>query len=265
MTDILLAIYWDISPGFQLGPLSIRYYGILFALGFLIGYQIMSNIFKNEGKTQKQLDTIAVIIIIATVVGARLGHCLFYEPEYYLANPLEILKVWRGGLASHGAAIAILLGLWFYTKNNKKVPFMWFVDRLVIVIALAGCLIRLGNFMNSEIVGIPSDLPWAVIFVSHDDIPRHPVQLYESISYLLIFIFLFARYKMKSRIVPQGEFLGYFLVLVFGARFILEYFKETQAEFLVDATFDMGQLLSIPFVLLGLYFIIRAKKYKTPK
>jgi phosphatidylglycerol---prolipoprotein diacylglyceryl transferase len=262
MTDLILAINWNVNPEISLGPLTIRYYGILFAIGFLVGYQVISNIFKNEGKTQKELDQVAMVVIFATVIGARLGHCFFYEPAYYLANPLEILMIWKGGLASHGAAVAILLGLWLYSRKNKNIPFLWFIDRLVIVVAFSGALIRLGNFINSEIYGLPSDLPWAVVFQRIDDIARHPVQLYESLSYLLISFFLYYKYKKLKTKVPSGLLLGYFLTLVFGARFVLEFFKSYQADFLAGAAFDMGQLLSIPFVIAGIILIVRAGKNK---
>ncbi len=258
--DVLSFINWNVSPEIiKLGPVTIRWYGLLFALGFVIGYQIMSGIYKNEGKTIKQLDSLSIIMVLSTVIGARLGHCLFYEPEIYLANPLKILYVWEGGLASHGAGIAIIFALIYYSKKNKDISALWVLDRIVIVVALAGFLIRLGNLFNSEIYGIPSNLAWAFIFERIDAIPRHPVQLYESISYLIIFIILYTIYKKYKSELKSGYTFGLFLIFVFGIRFILEYFKSYQADFEVDLPFRMGQILSIPFIITGIYFVYRAK------
>lgn len=259
---ITAAIEWSVDPQiFTLGDsFGIRYYGVLFALGFVIGYQFMSNVFKAEGRTQKQLDGLSMTMVIATVVGARLGHCLFYEPERYLADPISILKVWEGGLASHGAGIAIPIAIWLFSRRQKDITFFWVLDRLVIVIALAGSFIRLGNFFNSEIYGLPADVPWAVIFSRIDDVPRHPVQLYESVSYLVIAAILFLRYKALRPKVPEGHLLGLFLLLVFGARFFLEVFKVNQAEFIGDFPLNMGQMLSIPFVIAGFALLFRAKR-----
>lgn len=258
--DFLAVINWAASPEiFSLGPLTVRWYGLLFAMGFVVGYQIMTGIYKNEGKTIKQLDQLAIIMILSTVIGARLGHCLFYEPATYLSNPIRILYVWEGGLASHGAGIAIILSLIYYSKKNSDISPMWILDRIVIVVALAGFFIRMGNFFNSEIYGIPTDVPWAVIFERIDDIPRHAVQVYESIFYLLSFIILISVYRKYKKDLPQGLTFGLFLILIFGARFILEYFKAYQADFEVEMPLRMGQILSIPFVLGGIFFVYKAK------
>lgn len=258
--DIISAIHWNADPEiFRLGSFAVRWYGLLFALGFVIGYQIMQWIYKIENKTQKQLDSLAFTMVISTIVGARLGHCLFYEPSYYLANPLEILAVWQGGLASHGAAIGIIFALWFYAKKNKDISLYWILDRIVIVVALAGFLIRLGNFFNSEIYGIPSDVPWAVIFEKIDNIARHPVQIYESFSYLIIFAILFFLYKYNHNKLKEGLLFGIFLISVFGIRFILEYFKSYQADFESQLPLRMGQILSIPLIIYGFYLLIVKK------
>jgi len=259
--ELLAAIIWNVDREIvSFGNFALRWYGLLFALGFVLGYQIMYGIFKNEGKTQKQLDKLSITMIISTVVGARLGHCLFYEPEYYLSNPIAILKIWEGGLASHGAAIAILIGLFLYVRNQKDISLLWLLDRIVIVIPLAGALIRLGNFFNSEIYGIPTDVPWAVIFQKVDDIPRHPVQLYESFSYLIIFIILYFTYKRKFTELKPGFSFGLFLVSVFGARFFIEFFKSLQSNLELGMPIRMGQILSIPFIIIGIYFILRKTK-----
>ena len=246
---------WNASPViFSIGSLSIRWYGLLFALGFIVGYEIISWMYKEEHKPQKDLENLTIVMILATIIGARLGHCFFYEPAYYLSHPLEIIAVWKGGLASHGAAIGILLGLWFYTLAKKNVNYLWLLDRIVVPVALAGCFIRLGNFFNSEILGNPASVPWAIVFARVDDIPRHPVQLYESIAYLIIFIFLFITYKKQKSQTPRGLLFGMFLVLVFSARFILEFFKAQQTYLEESLTLNMGQILSIPFILVGIYF-----------
>lgn len=259
--DFFSIIYWNIEPKIPLGLLNTSYYGILFALGFVVGYQIIERILICEGKNRKDMDSLTITMVISTVVGARLGHCLFYDPAYYLSHPIEILMIHKGGLASHGAAIGILLGLWIFTRYKPKYTLLWILDRMVIVVALAGSFIRLGNFFNSEIYGIPSDMPWAVVFERVDSIPRHPVQLYESFAYLAIFLFLFFKYRQKREKTPSGSLFGYFLVLIFGARFLLEIFKVEQAAFITpEFPMTMGQMLSVPFVLIGLYFLWRSRK-----
>lgn len=361
-------IIWNVNPEiFSLGSFSIRWYGLLFASGFLIGQYIMSRIFKIENKPEKDLERLMIYMVIATVVGARLGHCFFYEPEKYLSNPIEILKVWEGGLASHGAAIGILLGLYLYSRNRAGQSFLWVVDRIVIVVALGGALIRMGNLMNSEIIGKPADVPFAFIFANSLDeslyhrvnkkydyledvsreftekpdtvvdnitytplnitlhfnkakveesyaavfaedslssflygyetskhyttlgniklptttkqtaqyteatalaygIPRHPAQLYESLSMFLLFcllMFLYLRLKEKT---PEGLFLGIFLTVVFTLRFLYEFLKENQVDWEDGRYFNQGQLLSIPAVVAGLVILFIAyRNYQKQK
>lgn len=250
---------WDVSPElFSIGSLSVRWYGLLFATGFIVGYEIMQRIFKIEHRNPKDIDKLTIVMIVSTIVGARLGHCFFYEPEYYLANPIEILYVWKGGLASHGAAITILLGIWYFVSRNKQYTYLWLLDRLAITVAFAASLIRLGNFFNSEILGIPTDVPWAVVFARVDDIPRHAVQLYEAISYLAIFVYLLIVYIKNKEKLPTGRIMGAFLTLVFTARFILEFFKEQQSNLEAGLFLHIGQILSIPLVITGLYFWIKS-------
>lgn len=261
--ELLGYINWNASPEiFRIGPIAIRWYGLLFALGFVLGYQIMSKFYLKEKRPLKDLESLTITMIVGTILGARLGHCLFYDPVYYLSDPVRILKIWEGGLASHGAAIGILLAIWYYIKKHPKYTMLWILDRVVIVVALAGALIRIGNFFNSEIIGTQASIPWAVIFVKHDLLPRHPAQLYESLSYLLIFFYLFRSYYKLDGKIPAGRFFGMFLILVFGARFFIEFFKEVQSPFEHNLPLDLGQLLSIPFVLAGIYFVIRAVKYR---
>jgi len=254
-------IVWDPSPEiFTIGGFSIRWYGLLFASSFFFGYLIMTRFFKKEGVPLKLLDALTTYMIIGTVIGARLGHCFFYEPGYYLANPAKILAVWEGGLASHGAAIGIILSLLIYSRVYHK-PFLWVIDRIVIVTALGGMFIRLGNLMNSEIFGVPTSLPWGFVFPlaanpAESTDPRHPTQLYEAFSYLLIFFFLLWVYYRKQGNPPRGLLLGLFLVLVFAVRILIEFVKEPQVDFERTMVLNMGQWLSIPFVLAGLIFII---------
>jgi prolipoprotein diacylglyceryl transferase len=261
--NVLALIHWSVSPEIlRLGPVSIRYYGLLFALGFIIGYQILFWIFNEEGKNQKDLEALTIAMIIGTVVGARLGHCLFYEPSYYLSNPIEILKVWKGGLASHGAGIGNLLAIYIFIKRRPHIKMTWIWDRAAITVALAAAFVRFGNFFNSEILGRASDVSWAIVFTRVDNVPRHPVQLYEAFSYIIIFVILILTYKKYKENLPQGLIAGMMLTFLFGARFIIEFFKEYQVPFESQLPIDMGQLLSLPFVALGIYLIIRSRKYK---
>ncbi len=264
MTEIMAAITWDVNPDLlTLGPLKLRYYGILWALSFLIGYYIMFGIYKREGLGQKEMDILLIYMVIGSVIGARLGHILFYDPQDYLENPLRILYIWQGGLASHGGAVGVLLVLWLYTRKLKKINYMWLLDRIVITVALAGCFIRLGNLFNSEIYGLETDLPWGFIFVQDNQtVPRHPTQIYEALCYLVTFVYLYISYfKMNSKI-PRGQFFGIFLILVFGARFFIEFVKENQVPFEETLPLNMGQLLSVPLVIIGAYFLVASFKKK---
>ncbi len=259
-------IWWTVSPEIiRLGPLSIRWYGLLFALAFVFGYLIMQKIYKTENKPLADLDKFSIYVILGTVIGARLGHCLFYDPEYYLANPIEILKVWQGGLASHGAAIGILTSLYIYSKKFKGQSLLWILDRLVIVIALGGALIRLGNLFNSEIFGKAAEVPWAFVFVRVDQIPLHPTQIYEASFYFISAILLYFNYYKQKSELKEGANFGLFLILIFGFRIFVEFFKENQSAFESTLPLNMGQLLSIPFVLLGSYIIVRKIKSKQKK
>ena len=383
---------WNVDPDFFIIPIldrPVRWYGLLFAMSFLITQQVMFYIYRKEGKHERDVESLTVYMIIATIIGARLGHVFFYEPEKYLANPLDILKVWEGGLASHGATIAILFALYIYTIYDIRIKFKWLihgfigipvgmtrkrikrpgqnyfqvVDRIVIVVGIAGCLIRLGNFMNSEIYGLPTNSDYGVIYaknveqvylgnttpiealeIKKDDsrtesdegyqpvtihldfkyqpeiinqeslaryiegrfreiassysyvaehvmippgdmdyqltegqpgvfsasiaaygITRHPTQIYESLTSLLLSVLLFIiwwRYKEKT---PPGLLLGLFLVILFGLRFVHEIFKENQVAFEDGMAFNMGQILSIPLIVAGIIIFIRALQIGEPK
>lgn len=255
-------ITWNVDPGlFSLGFLHVRWYGLLFALGFVTGYYIMAWMFKREKTDIKVLDSLTTYMVLSTVIGARLGHVLFYEPATYLAHPLDIIKIWEGGLASHGAAIGILTGLWLFARKHQK-PWLWVVDRIVVVTALAGAFIRIGNLMNSEIYGHATNLPWGFIFVADDNIPRHPTQIYEALCYLATFFFLLWLYRKKAG-QPMGRLFGWFLVCIFAARFVIEFLKEPQVMFEQTMLLNMGQLLSIPFVAAGIWLLMRrSENYK---
>lgn len=261
LTSVLSYIVWNVSREItSIGPFSLRWYGLLFALAFVFGFIILKKVYKLEKKPQADLEQLSIYVILGTVIGARLGHCLFYDPAYYLSNPLEIIKVWEGGLASHGAAIGILIALNLFAKKKRDQNFFWSLDRLVIVVALGGALIRLGNLFNSEIIGMQTEVPWAFIFTSVDDIPRHPAQLYESIAYFISFGILYSIYMKKRETLKTGFLLGLFLILIFGFRFFVEFIKEDQSAFEAGMILNMGQLLSIPFVIAGFYFMLRKPK-----
>jgi prolipoprotein diacylglyceryl transferase len=261
---ILDFIHWNISPSiFSLGPVSVRWYGLLFAMSFVVGYYIMLRIFRKENIPEPLLDQLSMYMLIATVVGARLGHVFFYEPASYLAHPLDILKIWQGGLASHGAAIGIIVALLLFARKTRQ-PFFWVIDRIVIVVALSGFFIRTGNLFNSEIYGNLTNLPWGFIFErAGETLPRHPTQIYEGLCYLILFFFLLLFYYKKDGKPRSGYLFGIFLIVVFGFRFIVEFIKEPQVEFETAMTLNMGQLLSIPLVIAGI--IILAMKPKITK
>lgn len=258
----LLYIVWNPNPEiFHIGSVSVRWYGVLFALGFYLGYLILVRIFKKEQIPLKELDRLTTYMIIATVVGARLGHCLFYEPDKYLNNPIDILKVWEGGLASHGAAIGIILAIYLFSRKSEN-SFLWVIDRVVIVVALSGFLIRTGNLINSEIFGNETSVPWAFIFVRVDQIPRHPTQIYEALSYLGIFFYLLIHYYKKNGKPREGFLFGMFLILIFGTRFFIEFLKEPQVGFEENMVLNLGQLLSIPFVIIGMILALQGSRSK---
>ena len=258
----LLAITWDVDPIlFELGPLSIRWYGLLFAAAFLIGYYIMQNIIKREGFPTEWMDSLLLYMMLGTVLGARFGHVFFYQWDYFQDHLLEILQVWKGGLASHGAAIGIIFSLWLWSRKVSKQPLMWVLDRIVITIALAAVFIRFGNLMNHEIVGAPWDGPWAFLFTRAgyaELVPRHPAQIYEALSYLVLFGILAALYYKTSAHRRPGLLFGVFLIGQFTARFFIEFFKEVQVAFEEGMSFNMGQILSLPLIALGVFFLIRA-------
>ncbi len=261
----VLTFFWETDPElFRIGPFAIRWYGLLFGLAFFVGFYVIRWIFRQEQKPERDLDRLVTFTIAGAVLGARLGHCLFYEPAYYLSQPLEILKVWRGGLASHGGAAGLFFGLYLYVRNRPNLSYLWILDRVAIPTALGACFIRIGNFFNSEILGTPTDLPWGFVFGRVDSLSRHPAQLYESIGYGLIFLLLLLIYRKQSREAPQGLFLGLFLVSVFTFRFFIEFVKMRQAAYGHELPLSVGQWLSLPMVGLGLWLLFRTWRAASP-
>ena len=231
------------------------WYGILFATAILSGLEYMKWVYKKEGKEVDELERMFIYSVIGIVVGARLGHCLFYDPAFYLAHPMKIFAVWEGGLASHGGGLGVIIALWLYTKKYK-LNFLWLIDRVAIPTALFGFFVRMGNFMNSEIIGKPTEVPWAIVFSRVDSLPRHPAQLYEAISYLIIFFVLTYIYTKKKSLLNNGFLFGLFLVLIFSARFMIEFVKVKQAAYTSEISLTTGQDLSIPFLLIGAFLIV---------
>lgn len=261
--DILAYIYWNVNPDAFTIPFidhPVRWYGLFFAGSLVISQLIMTHIYKKEGRTVAEVDTLAIYVVVATIVGARMGHVLFYDPVYYFQHPGDILKVWEGGLASHGGGIGVIAALYLFARKTK-VAYLWILDRVVIVAALTGCLIRLGNLMNSEMIGLPTSMPWGFVFESVDNIPRHPAQLYEALFCFVLFVVSFvAWYKYRYRL-QNGFLFSWFLILLFTFRFIDEFFKINQEPFEDGMLLNMGQLLSIPFILAGIaILVINARK-----
>lgn len=250
-------IEWSVDPDLiAFGPLRIRWYGLMFLAGFTIGYFIVRDMCRREGKSFARLENLLIYLVAGTAIGARLGHCLFYEPGYYLSNPIEIFKIWKGGLASHGGTVGVMIAIWLYARRHPEFSILWIFDRLSIPVALVASFIRIGNLMNSEILGRPANVPWAFVFKRVDEIPRHPAQLYESLTYFALFVLSYALYLRNPKRVP-GFFFGLLMVWIFGWRIILEFFKENQEAFEASMPLNMGQLLSIPFVVLGIYVLVR--------
>ncbi|PKL16905.1 MAG: prolipoprotein diacylglyceryl transferase [Spirochaetae bacterium HGW-Spirochaetae-5] len=259
---------WNIDPEIiNLGGLSLRYYSFLFLTGLMLSILVLKLIFKQENIPADYLDRLSLYTVIGVLAGARIAHTFFYEPSYYLNHPLEILLPIQSspegtykfsgfqGLASHGGIAGMFIALYFYSKKTGE-QFIKTMDLMAIAAPLGGAFIRIGNFMNSEIIGIPSTLPWAVVFLRNDNIPRHPAQLYESLCYLSIFLIMIIFYKTKREKAGKGFFIGLVLVLIFTARFIIEFVKEKQVPFEEQMKLDMGQLLSIPFIFIGFGFLI---------
>jgi prolipoprotein diacylglyceryl transferase len=253
---------WNINPNIiEFGSIQLRWYGLLFVGSFFLGLMILQWVYKRENRDPAILDNLLIYIMVGTVIGARLMHCFAYEPEFYLSHPLEILKVWKGGLASHGGLLGIVVAIYLFSKRYNE-SFMWLLARVSMPGALTAAFVRFGNLFNSEILGLPSDKPWAIIFSRIDMIPRHPVQLYEAFAYLsllllLLIVYLKSTADFASRILP-----GIFFTYMFTIRFLLEYTKTRQADYITSLPFTTGQMLSVPFIVLGILWILWAVRSK---
>jgi len=272
-------ITWNVDPVLvHLGPLAIRWYGLLWAAGIWFALLIVQRLFKHEKLPEALLDQLFLYTVVGAILGARLGHCFFYEWQllkepvtilgitfeygnHYLSHPWELLYIWRGGLASHGGAIGILIAMYFFNRNVSKKGFVWIFDRLVIGVAICGASIRLGNLMNSEIYGSATSLPWGFIFVrSGETQPMHPTQIYEMIYCLITFAIVWWLYWKKEAYKKNGLIFGVFLIGIFGSRFALEFIKNNQEVFESNLSLNMGQILSLPFIIWGIWLIVRSLK-----
>ena len=261
-------ISWNVDPEIiNVFGISVRYYGLLFVCGLILCIYILGWIYKRENIPSEHLEKLSIYGMIGILAGARLGHCLFYEPSYYLSHPLEMILpitfppdggikfIGYQGLASHGGVLGLLIALYFYSRKTKH-SMIDTIDLIAVVAGLSFGFIRLGNFMNSEIIGIPTTKPWGVIFERIDNVARHPAQLYEAISYFIIFTIMMILYQKMRDKLKNGFFFGLATVLFFSARFIIEFVKENQVGFEDDMTLNMGQLLSLPYIVVGIGFII---------
>lgn len=258
-------ITWNVNPELFSGFVTVRWYGLMFAIGFLVGYEIVARMFKHEGAPERWLGILLIYVVIATIVGARLGHVFFYEWDVYRADPIKILYIWEGGLASHGGTVAIIIAVILFSVFVTKKSPLWTFDRLVIAIALVGGLIRLGNLFNSEIFGTATDLPWGFMFVRsrewhelYEGQAVHPTQIYEALCYFALFGLLMWMYWKKNAEERPGLILGVFFIGIFLPRFLIEFIKNDQVAREATMTLNIGQQLSIPFILLGVFLVIYA-------
>lgn len=263
-------VTWTVDPAiFSFGLREIRWYGLFFAVGFLVGYKIVEKTYQHDKAPEGWMDKLFIYVLVATIIGSRLGHCLFYGWDYYSANPVEILKIWEGGLASHGGAIGIIIAIFIYSHKVTHMSPLWTFDRLVISIPLVGAFIRLGNLMNHEIYGHATSLPWGFRFIENlhqwrmgaepvFSEPSHPTQLYEASFYVLTFLVLMYMYWKRNAGERPGLIFGVFFIGIFLSRFLIEFIKNDQEAFEADMFLNMGQLLSIPFILVGIFLIVRA-------
>ena len=265
----LLSIIWDVDPTIFTIPgldKEIRWYGLLWGAGFYLSLLLLQWIFKLEKRDKTILDSLFIYCFAGTIIGARLGHCFFYEPMYYLSNPFEIIKVWQGELASHGGAIGLFVAMYFFNKKHD-VNICMIMDRLAICVPFIGGLIRLGNLMNHEIVGIPTDQSWGFVFMqsSLEQVPRHPAQLYEAIAYFALFGVLFIIWNKQKEQTKPGLLLFIMVIGVFMARLLIEFVKVKQEGSQMNLPLDMnmGQLLSIPFIIAAIIGVVIVTKKKS--
>lgn len=266
-------VTWTFNPEIISSPVAVRWYGLMFAVGFWVGYEIVWRMFRHEGAPEKWVGSLFIYVAIATIIGARLGHVFFYDWAYYSQNLSEIFNTRAGGLASHGGAIGIVIAIFMYSKFVTKRSPLWTFDKLVVPVAFVGALIRLGNLFNHEIYGGPTDMPWGFRFVDNlgywmngaepvFTVPCHPTQLYEALSYLLLFGLLMLMYWKWNAQRRPGLIFGVFLSVLFSARFVIEYVKNVQEPWEIGMReaigMDMGQVLSIPFIIIGVLLVVRA-------
>lgn len=272
----LLSFTWNPDQVLlDLGFFQLRYYSLMFVIAFSLGWFIMKKIYKNENQSEEALDSLFIYTVLATLIGARLGHFLFYQPSVFITDPLSIILpveftpefkfVGYRGLASHGAAIGIIIAMYYYSKKIIHKPILWILDRIVIPVAIGGVFVRLGNFFNSEIIGKPTNSDYGVVFAQlGESFPRHPAQLYEAAGYVIVFLILWYFYWKTDKKDKSGYIFGLFLVLLWTVRFIAEFFKKSQGGFESElGILSTGQWLSIPFILVGIYLMYRSAKVKT--
>lgn len=254
---------WNIDPELiSLGPLSIRYYSLMFVIGFIASEKYVKNLFKRSEIDPELASTLTIYIIVGTFVGARLAHCFFYDPAYYLSNPLSILKVWEGGLASHGGYAGITIAVAMFVKKHQEIKFLWLMDCIAAPALFTGGLVRLGNFFNSEIVGKATDVPWAIIFERVDPLPRHPAQLYESLGYFTIALILGYMFRFKQQKLGNGVVFSTAIILSFIFRFLVEFVKDNQSTISSGLPVNMGQILSLVFVAFGVALLLKVRSNK---
>ena len=271
---MLLSITWTIDPvAFEIFGREIRWYGLFWAIGLAVAMYIVQRIYKREENPEKWYDSLLIYMIVGIIVGARLGHCFFYEPAYYLANPGAILRVWDGGLASHGGVIGIIIAVWLYSRRITKKSMLWTLDRVMVPTGFTAAMIRFGNLTNHEIFGGPTNAPWGFQFVDNVGawmrgaepiftVPSHPTQIYEALVYLLVFAVTMYLYFKTDAVKQGGLITGVGILMIFVARFFIEFIKHEQVAFEYGMLLNMGQLLSIPFVIWGVWLIVRAMKQK---
>lgn len=272
MNHLLATINWNPDPEiFRLFGISIRYYGLLWAVGIFLAYLVVHYQFRDKKIGEDKFEPLFFYCFFGILIGARLGHCLFYQPDYYLSRPVEMLLPikflpqggWKftgyEGLASHGGTIGLIIALWLYVRKTK-LNYMDVLDMIAVATPITGCFIRLANLMNSEIIGKATDVPWAFVFEREDMIPRHPAQLYEAIAYFCFFLINMYLYKNYSKKLHRGFFFGLCLTLIFTFRFFIEFLKENQVNFEDGMALNMGQWLSIPFIIIGVTSILLGKR-----
>lgn len=268
-------ITWTVNPDLISSPITVRWYGLMFAIGFWIGYELEYRIFRHEGVPERWMSAIFLYAVVATIIGARFGHVFFYDWAYYSQHPADIFKIWEGGLASHGGTLGIIIAIWIYSRHVTHRPILWALDRMAVPVGIVAALIRVGNLMNHEIYGGETSLPWGFRFVENVGqwmqgaepiftAPSHPTQIYEALCYLATFGLCMWLYWRRNAQEREGLLLGVFMLGIFGTRFLIEYIKNVQEswEIAMRANWgiDQGQLLSIPFIVLGLWLVVRAMR-----